>query len=207
MRKRSLSVLLCCVMALTLLLSACRNGRLEESRSDGDTAASSAEPSAEAGTPTDEPAVPEAQRSPDAAHEASEPAPDDTAEVPAGGGEEDDEMEMTMQVGESAFTATLEENAAVDALVEMMEHGPVTIQMSDYAGFEKVGALGTNLPTSNSQTTTQAGDIVLYQGSQIVLFYGSNSWSYTRLGRIDDLTGWAEALGSGDVSVTFSLAA
>ncbi|MFR3921182.1 MAG: cyclophilin-like fold protein [Dysosmobacter welbionis] len=93
----------------------------------------------------------------------------------------------------------------MDALVEMMENGPVTIQMSDYAGFEKVGALGASLPASNSQTTTQAGDIVLYQGNQIVLFYGSNSWSYTRLGKIDDLTGWAEALGSGDVSVTFSL--
>ena len=119
--------------------------------------------------------------------------------------EELTEMKMTVQVGESTFTATLEENAAVDALVEMMEHGSVTIQMSDYAGFEKVGALGSSLPTSNRQTTTQAGDIVLYQGNQIVLFYGSNSWSYTRLGKIDDLTGWTEALGGGDVSVTFSL--
>ena len=122
-----------------------------------------------------------------------------------GSEEESTEMKMTVQVGESTFTATLEDNAAVDALVEMMEHGPVTIQMSDYAGFEKVGALGTSLPTSNSQTTTQAGDIVLYQGNQIVMFYGSNSWSYTRLGTIDDLTSWTEALGSGDVSVTFSL--
>mgnify|MGYP002551750392 FL=1 len=118
---------------------------------------------------------------------------------------ENSETQMNVQVGGSEFTATLEENAAADALVEMMENGPVTIQMSDYAGFEKVGALGTSLPNSNSQTTTQAGDIVLYQGNQIVLFYGSNSWSYTRLGRIDDLTGWTEALGSGDVSVTFSL--
>ena len=114
-------------------------------------------------------------------------------------------MKMTVQVGTSTFTATLEDNAAVGALVEMMENGPVTIRMSDYAGFEKVGALGSSLPTSNRQTTTQAGDIVLYQGNQIVMFYGSNSWSYTRLGTIDDLTSWTEALGSGDVSVTFSL--
>ena len=114
-------------------------------------------------------------------------------------------MQMNVQVGGSNFTATLEENAAVDALVEMMEQGPVTIQMSDYSGFEKVGPLGTSLPTSNQQTTTQAGDIVLYQGNQIVMFYGPNSWSYTRLGHIDDLTGWEEALGSGDVTVTFSL--
>ena len=120
-------------------------------------------------------------------------------------GEEDEPVKMEVTVGETGFTATLADNEAVDALVEMMENGPVTIDMSDYSGFEKVGALGTSLPNSNSQTTTQAGDIVLYQGNQIVLFYGSNSWSYTRLGRIDDLTGWTEALGSGDVSVTFSL--
>ena len=114
-------------------------------------------------------------------------------------------MKMNVQIGEATFTASLLENEAVDALVEMMEEAPVVIQMSDYSGFEKVGALGTSLPTSNSQTTTQAGDIVLYQGNQIVIFYGSNSWSYTRLGHIDDLTGWEEALGSGDVTVIFSM--
>ena len=114
-------------------------------------------------------------------------------------------MKMNVHIGAHTFTATLEDNAAVDALVEMMESGPLTLQMSEYAGFEKVGELGADLPASNSQTTAQAGDIVLYQGSQIVIFYGSNSWSYTRLGKIDDLTGWTDALGSGDVSVTFSL--
>lgn len=120
---------------------------------------------------------------------------------------EDTETQMIVQIGDSNFTATLETNAAVDALRELLESGPLVIQMSDYAGFEKVGSLGTSLPASNSQITTQAGDIVLYQGNQIVLFYGTNSWSYTRLGRIDDLTEWAEALGSGDVTVTFSLGA
>ena len=75
--------------------------------------------------------------------------------------------------------------------------------MNDYAGFEKVGSLGTSLPTSNSQTTAQPGDIVLYNGNQIVVFYGTNSWSYTRLGHINDLTGWEDALGSGDVTITF----
>ena len=155
--------------------------------------------------PDDEPITPPVQEIPSEAPELPEPAPGDTAGENTGSEEESAEMKMNVQVGASTFTATLEDNAAVDALVEMMENGPVTIQMSDYAGFEKVGALGASLPASNSQTTTQAGDIVLYQGNQIVLFYGSNSWSYTRLGKIDDLTGWAEALGSGDVSVTFSL--
>lgn len=121
------------------------------------------------------------------------------------GNEEAETMKMNVQVGGRTFTATLEDNRAVDALVEMMENAPVTIEMNDYAGFEKVGSLGQSLPASNSQTTTQPGDIVLYQGNQIVIFYGTNSWSYTRLGRIDDLTGWEDALGSGDVTVTFSL--
>lgn len=115
-------------------------------------------------------------------------------------------MQMNVQVGNTTFTATLEENAAAAALVDMMKNAAVIIQMSDYSGFEKVGALETDLPTCNSQTTTQAGDIVLYNGNQIVIFYGSNTWSYTRLGRIDDLAGWKEALGTGDVLVSFSIA-
>lgn len=122
------------------------------------------------------------------------------------GGEENTTMKMNVQVGDSTFTATLENNAAVDAFVKMMDNEPVVIQMSDYSGFEKVGPLGANLPASNSRITTQAGDIVLYNGNQIVIFYGSNSWSYTKLGKIDDLSGWEEALGSGDVTVAFSVA-
>ena len=120
-------------------------------------------------------------------------------------GAEEAVMNMKVQVGDAVFSATLEENEAVASFVEMVRENPVSIQMSDYSGFEKVGSLGTSLPASNSQTTTHAGDIVLYNGNQIVIFYGSNSWSYTRLGHVDDLTGWEEALGSGDVTVTFSL--
>lgn len=108
---------------------------------------------------------------------------------------------LKIEVGGHSFTATLEQNAATAALLDML---PLTISMSDYSGFEKVGSLGASLPTSNAQTTTQAGDVVLYNGNQIVIFYGSNSWSYTRLAHVDDLTGWADALGSGDVTVTFS---
>lgn len=114
-------------------------------------------------------------------------------------------MKLQLQVGGSTFTATLENNAAADAFIEMMRQSPVVIQMSDYSGFEKVGPLGTSLPASDSQTTAHAGDIVLYNGNQIVIFYGSNSWSYTRLAKIDDLTGWEDALGSGDVTATFSI--
>ena len=115
-------------------------------------------------------------------------------------------MKMNVQIGTYTFTATLEDNEAVWELTEMMQEGPVTIGMSDYSGFEKVGPLGRSLTTSNSQTTTVAGDIVLYNGNNIVMFYGSNSWSYTRIGKIDDLANWATALGSGSVTAIFTLA-
>lgn len=134
---------------------------------------------------------------------------DDASETELSGetvsSEEAMEVKMNVQVGKSMFTATLEKNEAAEAFVDMMESGPVEIQMSDYSGFEKVGDLGESLPTSNRQITTQSGDIVLYQGNQIVVFYGSNSWSYTRLGKIDDLSGWEEDLGSDDVMISFSL--
>ena len=87
----------------------------------------------------------------------------------------------------------------------MLEETLLTIQMQDYGGFEKVGGLGRSLPADDRQTTAGPGDIVLYQGNQIVMFYGSNSWSYTRLAHIDDLNGWEQAIGNEDVTVTFSL--
>lgn len=112
---------------------------------------------------------------------------------------------MQIAIGNKNFSATFAENNAVDAFIELMKTAPVVINMSDYSGFEKVGSLGTSLPTSNSSITTNVGDIVLYNGNQIVVFYGSNSWSYTRLGEIDDLSGLKEALGDGDVTVIFSI--
>ena len=105
------------------------------------------------------------------------------------------------------FPATFADNQGAEALADLLTDGPLTLSLEDYGGFEKVGSLGQSLPTSNAHITTQSGDIVLYQGKQIVLFYGSNAWSYTRLGHVTDLTGWQEALGHGDVTVTLSLTA
>lgn len=177
------------VMSLAVLLTGCGNSEQAERDSESSSAAQMEDPSSGTESSSDP--------------ETSEPESGETQSQQIEEG--NSEMQMDVRVGGSTFTATLEENEAVDALVEMMEQAPVTIQMRDYSGFEKVGPLGTSLPTSNRQITTQTGDIVLYQGDQIVMFYGSNSWSYTRLGRIEDLTGWEEALGSGDVTVTFSL--
>ena len=205
--KNALSLLTIAVFSLSVLLAGCGN-----SEQAGSEPESSSSVQVETSLETVSPAEPETSESqPDVivSEPPQQPASSVESESQTTGretmAEEISAMNMMVQVGGSTFTATLEENTAVDALVEMMEQEPVTIQLSDYSGFEKVEPLGTSLPTSNQQTTTQAGDIVLYQGNQIVMFYGSNSWSYTRLGHIDDLTGWEEALGSGDVTVTFSL--
>lgn len=112
---------------------------------------------------------------------------------------------MKITIGDYSFTVSLENNAAVNELVAMVKESPVVLELSDYAGFEKVGSLGTSLTRCDSQTTTVCGDIVLYNGDNIVMFYGSNSWSYTRLGKIEDLTNWTKALGSGKVTAIFSL--
>lgn len=115
-------------------------------------------------------------------------------------------MKINVRIGNTTFTAALEDNAATRELVEMMKQAPISINMSDYSGFEKVGSLGRSLTTDNHQTTTSAGDIVLYNGNQIVMFYGSNSWSYTRIGRIENLSGWQETLGNGDITAVFTIA-
>lgn len=103
------------------------------------------------------------------------------------------------------FTAVLENNDAAHELTAMLQEKPLVLKLDDYSGFEKVGPLGKSLTRSDAQTTTECGDIVLYNGSNIVIFYGSNSWNYTRLGRINDLTNWVTALGEDSVTVTFSI--
>lgn len=114
-------------------------------------------------------------------------------------------MKMNVQIGDTVFTATLEENAATDPLVKLLQNEPITVSLRDYAGNEKVGSLGHKLPTNDQHTTTHSGDIVLYCGTDIVMFYGSNSWSYTRLAKIDDLSNWKKALGHGSIKATLSL--
>ena len=92
---------------------------------------------------------------------------------------------MYITINGNKLEVTLEKNSATDALVDRLKKSDITYTANDYGDFEKVGALGFSLPTSNAQITTQAGDIVLYSGNRIVIFYGSNSWSYTKLGRIN----------------------
>ena len=107
-------------------------------------------------------------------------------------------------------SATLVDNAATRELMTRLRVAPITVTLNSSGGFEIWGALGFALPTSNEQVDAQPGDMVLYNGSNICLFYGSNSWSYTRLGHIDDLTTselrtFLKA-GESNIGVTLSLA-
>ncbi|MDR3056007.1 MAG: hypothetical protein LBU53_11530 [Zoogloeaceae bacterium] len=115
---------------------------------------------------------------------------------------------LKVTVGGKSLAATLADNSSAAALIALLTDESLTISMSDYGGFEKVGSLGKNLPTNNERITTTAGDLVLYQGNQLVIFYGGNSWSYTRLGRIEGATAdeLKSFLGNGDVTVTLSVA-
>ncbi len=115
----------------------------------------------------------------------------------------EENSDMKMMIGDTAVPVTWEQNESADALRRLVKEKPLTIQMSMYGGFEQVGPIGQSLPWNDVQTTTGAGDIVLYSGNQIVVFYGSNSWAYTRLGHID-LTQqeMSDLLSHGDVSIT-----
>ncbi len=89
-----------------------------------------------------------------------------------------------LTIGAHKIAVKLEENAATKALVELLQEGDITYTAHDYGGFEKVGDLGHTLPREDRQMTTKTGDVILYSGDQIVLFYGRNSWSYTKLGKM-----------------------
>ena len=97
-------------------------------------------------------------------------------------------QKMNITIDGVTKSVTLVDNAAARALVAKLQESPVTVTLNSSGGFEIWGALGFSLPTSNEQITAQPGDVILYNGSNICLFYGSNSWSYTRLGHIDGLT-------------------
>ena len=114
--------------------------------------------------------------------------------------------DMQMMIGETPVTVAWEDNASVEALKTLAAEG-LAIEMSMYGGFEQVGSIGQSLPRDDQKTTTTSGDIVLYSGNQLVVFYGSNSWAYTRLGRITDQTPeqMKALLGNEDVTITLSM--
>jgi len=114
-----------------------------------------------------------------------------------------EEQTMKMMIGNTEVPVTWENNESVEKLKKLL---PLTISMSMYGGFEQVGSIGQSITRNDEQTTTDYGDIVLYSGNQIVVFYGSNSWAYTRLGHVDlsekEMT---ELLGNGNVTITITV--
>jgi hypothetical protein len=117
--------------------------------------------------------------------------------------------EIKISVSGKTLPVKIEDNEATRALVAALREASITYEADDYGGFEKVGPLGLSLPGNDTRITTGPGDVILYSGNQIVLFYGSNSWSYTRIGKVeyeslDALKSFLKA-GEGKISVTLSL--
>lgn len=121
--------------------------------------------------------------------------------------QEETEMVFYAKIGTQTLQIQAEDNTSAQAFLDLLAEGDMTVQMQDYGGFEKVGSLGTTLPKNDTQITTQPGDVILYQGNQITIYYDNNTWNFTRLGKVQDLTQQQlkEILGDGNVTVTFSL--
>ena len=188
--------LICTILVLTVLfmITACGSSKEEQNvnKESEISTALPAQPDTETGAASNTEVQTELQP--------IEPTKENTEQEIAG-------MKMKVQVGDTVFMATLAENSSVDALKELMADGPLTLEMSDYAGMEKNADLGIALPQNNEQMNTQTGDIILYQGRTFVIYYDTNSWSLTPIGKIDnvDAKELREALGTGDVTVTLSL--
>ncbi len=115
------------------------------------------------------------------------------------------ENKIYIKINDRVLSATLEDNSSSKAFVEKLKQGDITIKMSDYGNFEKVGELGFTLPSNDKRITTEPGDIILYQKDKITIYYDTNTWDFTKIGKIDNVNQdeLKKILGSGDVSVTF----
>ena len=116
-------------------------------------------------------------------------------------------MKLEIHVNDTTFTATLNDNSSAKALVELLQKGDLTLDMEDFSNFEKVADLPVTLPRNDTQINTDAGDIILYQGKSITIYYDKNSWDFTPLGKIDNVNKkrLKQILGDGNATVTFSV--
>ena len=123
----------------------------------------------------------------------------------------DSQMKISIRIDNgtavNTLTATLADNSSAKAFYTLLQKGSVTVNMHDYGSFEKVGPLPESLPRNDTQITTTAGDIILYQGNQITIYYDRNSWTFTRLGKVDNVTQaeLKKILGSGNVTAVFTV--
>ncbi len=121
--------------------------------------------------------------------------------------EECNNMKIKLEINNYELTATLVDNSSTQALIEKLKESDITINMDDYGNMEKVGQLDFSLPRNDQNITTESGDLILYQGNNFVIYYDTNNWSLTKLGKIDnvDKQQLKNILGSGSVVVTLSL--
>lgn len=115
--------------------------------------------------------------------------------------------EVIIEVNNTNLIVELEDNTATKSLIEKLKENDIIINAKEYGNFEKVGDLAFSLPTSDKRITTEPGEIVLYQGNQISFFYNSNTWSYTKIGKVKNVSQeeLKNILGSGDVTLKFKL--
>lgn len=121
--------------------------------------------------------------------------------------EEYSNMKIKLEINNYELTATLVDNSSTQALIEKLKESNIIINMNDYGNMEKVGQLDFTLPRNDQNITTTFGDLILYQGNNFVIYYDTNNWSLTKLGKIDniDKQQLKNILGSGSVDVTLSL--
>ena len=133
--------------------------------------------------------------------------PEEPQPAASQGDAEPDFGTIAFEANGSGLSVALADTDAARALADKLADGPLTLELSAYGGFEKVGPLGFSLPADDEQVTAQPGDVMLYQGSQVSVFTGSNTWAYTRLGHIEgiDASELMAILGDGDVTATLSL--
>ena len=218
--KRKITLACLLVLSLLIVLTACKANQdtlpsdIEQTSTEEESSAVLPEESTEQEEPSvalpeqsekqeDEPSATLPEESVEQEEETSSPE----SEQPTAEEEEEGEKMMQMRIDDVLVNVEWEDNESVEALKALCENEPLVIQMSMYGGFEQVGPIGQRLPSDDVQTTTAAGDIVLYSSNQIVVFYGSNSWAYTRLGHITDQdeSAMSTLLGNGDVTITISL--
>lgn len=180
---------------LIAVLTLCACGKVADT---GDTSSSAPSSSQEQNTESAETSASAALQTPSSAEKSNTL---DTVETP------EDQNTIVAQIGDHTLTIKLEDNSSAQALKDLLANGPLTVEMHDYNNFEKVGELGTNLPQNNKSITTEPGDVILYQGTSITIYYNVNTWNFTRLGKVQNLTQeeLKAILGDEDVTVTFSL--
>ncbi len=204
MKMKKLIAILLCAIALTAV-SACggqssapteaKVGATAQTEAETETETKAAVTKAtETAVPTSVTSAPESER--------AEPVTE-AAYIPTEG---DSEQLLVIETGGRVFYADFEDNSSAEALKENLKGGSITLSMRDYGGFEKVGDLPFSLVTNDEEITTSAGDVILYQGSQLTIYYDVNTWRFTRVAKIRGADGsLKEQLGEGDISVTLSL--